>query len=354
VFSDSRHGKTLAGFKDGHGIGDERLFYFANAGLLRYRRNAELPMIGFATEGRRYRLLDRPATYVHGSVGFRGYFAGPKAHIIDYYALTDPLLARLPAVYSPNWRVGHFVRNVPPGYVDTEQALHTRSVDFGDPEPIIAGPPWRWPIWRALACGTGVSPVVYGQDADATAFAFDGNEIEDMRLAAYYDQLILITRGPILARERWRAIWRMNTGRYDHLIDQDAYRYPGIRRVVADELPRFEAAENDWKIAAGVAFTQRGIEVALGETRRERGIEIALDGNDKYRILVVGDDGVLVVRDVGPSAQASRAWAPETTARNPAPWEDRASTPTSELSPTRAKPCPTVKWARSSCEDPTS
>ena len=30
--------------------------------------------------------------------------------------MPDPLLARLPAAYSPEWRIGHFRRMIPNGY----------------------------------------------------------------------------------------------------------------------------------------------------------------------------------------------------------------------------------------------
>jgi hypothetical protein len=48
----------------------------------------------------------------------------------------------------------------------------------------------------------------------------------DPGLAAYYDALSLITRGPLLSGRRLRAILAMNLGRDDHLLD--AYR-AGVR-----------------------------------------------------------------------------------------------------------------------------
>jgi hypothetical protein len=53
------------------------------------------------------------------SVGFSGFYAGPHAHIIDRYALADPLLSRLPATTGLVWRQGHFIRSLPRGYVET-------------------------------------------------------------------------------------------------------------------------------------------------------------------------------------------------------------------------------------------
>ena len=53
------------------------------------------------------------------NVGFIGYFAGPTVHIVDRYALADPLLARQPASSPEKWRIGHFERDVPAGYIQT-------------------------------------------------------------------------------------------------------------------------------------------------------------------------------------------------------------------------------------------
>ncbi len=301
IYADSRTIRGLAGFKDTHGIGNERQFYFSEAGLLRYRRNLDLPTNRFAYEGKRYRLEGKPVVRTHGSVGFRGYFAGPKAYIIDYYALADPLLARLPACYSPNWRIGHFTRTIPPGYVETGQAMQLHPPDFRATTPLIAGSFRQWPLWSELRRIVTGRAAASRQDKPPT-FAYDGNQIKDTQLAEYYDQLVLITRGPFWARERWAAIWRMNTGQFDHLIDRDAYRYPGILQVSLRELPApEETAAASWRAGAALSFTQRGIEVGLGGVVHAGTWEIAMDGNDKYRMLVCAGSRVAAEQDFGPS-----------------------------------------------------
>jgi arabinofuranosyltransferase len=97
---------------------------------------------------------------VRANIGLFGYYAGPKPHIIDAYGLSDPLLARLPALQP--WRVGHFERAIPDGYE------------------------------RSLAAGA--------------------NRVADAQVAALYDQVKLVTQGRIWSRQRWRAIRRMNLG----------------------------------------------------------------------------------------------------------------------------------------------
>lgn len=153
------------------GINDERAFYYPIAGLMNYRPGKEIP---FSSEGwveHGYALRASGKTVVdEKNVGFIGYFAGPRVHIVDRYALADPLLARLPAQTSGKWRIGHYERNVPAGYIQTLR--------------------------------TGV------------------NQIQNPALAQYYDALAFITRGPLFSRARLIAIWKMNTGQFDYLLTE--------------------------------------------------------------------------------------------------------------------------------------
>jgi hypothetical protein len=52
----------------------------------------------------------RFAISVTENIGLTWYVAGPSVHIVDLYALADPLLARLPAL--KNSRIGHFQRDI--------------------------------------------------------------------------------------------------------------------------------------------------------------------------------------------------------------------------------------------------
>jgi len=137
-------------------VADERAYYWPNTGL----PNRERTPHPWATQGLELR-AQGPAVIEHGNVGFLGYFAGPDVHIVDRNGLTDPLLARLPVRDPAGWRIGHFRRTVPDGYIDTLRG--------------------------------------------------GGNVIADPAIAAYYDTLTTITRGPLWSAERWRAIWRVNT-----------------------------------------------------------------------------------------------------------------------------------------------
>jgi arabinofuranosyltransferase len=140
-----------------HGITDQRLLYSESTRLVTQRAS---PVERGSAAQRGIAMRDKGVRVVElGMIGMAGFYAGPSVHIVDPYALSDPLLARLPA--DPNSRIGHFARRVPPGYL------------------------------LSLRRGT--------------------NEIEYPRIARYYDDLVLITRGPIWSRDRWRAILRLNT-----------------------------------------------------------------------------------------------------------------------------------------------
>jgi arabinofuranosyltransferase len=139
-----------------HGITDQRRLYSEGTRLVTQGRHP-LEHRPEVQRGLGYR--DGRAHIVEwGMVGMTGFFVGPAVHVIDTYALADPLLARRPA--SPRWRIGHFERIVPSGY--------RQSVRTGE------------------------------------------NRLENPVLARYYDDLLLATRGPLWTMERWRAIARLN------------------------------------------------------------------------------------------------------------------------------------------------
>lgn len=149
-----------------HGIHDERRWYYPQTGLLRQEPGTIHPNHPWAFDGLNVRARDERLV-VRGNIGFLGYFAGPRVHIIDPYALADPLLARLPAL--PNSRIGHFQRLPPAGYAETVASGVVR--------------------------------------------------ITNPSLAEYYGRLRLVTSGPLISRARFGAILDLNLGRLDYLID---------------------------------------------------------------------------------------------------------------------------------------
>ena len=101
------------------------------------------------------------------SAGLHGFYAGPNAVLIDRLALTDPLLARLPMMAGP-WRIGHFKRELPDGYLE------------------------------ARSKGSDAS----GMDKD---------------LAEYDTKLTLVTGGPLFSAQRLKTIVGFQLNKYDGL-----------------------------------------------------------------------------------------------------------------------------------------
>ncbi len=150
------------------GVTDEKRNYWRSTGLFRGDPDLAIPNHDWVQDGLNARSERVVAT---GSVGFFGYYAGPDVFVIDLLGLADPLLARLPPA-DPSWRIGHFGRFVPDGY----------------PETAVSGL----------------------------------NQIEDPNLARYYDNLLLVVRGPLWQPQRLRAIWDLNWGTHDSYLQRFA------------------------------------------------------------------------------------------------------------------------------------
>jgi arabinofuranosyltransferase len=120
----------------------------------------------FCRAGRKLAQKDPPVEVMF-FVGMHAYCAGPQLKAIDMLGLGDALLARLPASQRRAFYIGHFRRDVPPGYV---QAVKTGSTDAMHPQ-----------------------------------------------LALYYDKLRLITQGDeLFSAQRISTIFAFNLGYYDH------------------------------------------------------------------------------------------------------------------------------------------
>ena len=142
------------------GITDERAYYYRFTGLLLTTRLRQGPQTDEPARVLKYR-REGQSVVLRDAVGFFGFYAGPSMHVVDVFGLGDPLLARLPT--GPGWRIGHYYRQVPAGYVET---LRNGANQIGDPS-----------------------------------------------IAREYATLAIITRDPLWSWERWRAIWRANVSR---------------------------------------------------------------------------------------------------------------------------------------------
>ena len=173
-----RFGPTILGMNDG--ITDERFWYYENTGLLNNFSEKKIDRHPWAKHGLEVKKTKNHLV-VKATVGLFGFYAGREAHIVDQYALTEPLLARLPATEywligkdrpksEKFWRIGHFARKIPEGYLET------------------------------LKSG--------------------GNKIVNPGLAKYYEKLSILIKGDLLDLNRLKEIWNFNVGRHDHFIDE--------------------------------------------------------------------------------------------------------------------------------------
>ena len=169
---------------DERGIADERAYWHHYTGLWSpSRKDLDKPHV---TRGYRFgeRLREQgPQVLVANGMGFVGYFAGPEVHLVDPMGLGDALCARLPiwragvllapaenAFRERPWRIGHYYRQLPEGYLESLE--------------------------------TGVL------------------QIRDASLAEYVRQLHLVTRGPLFDSARLKTILNLNLLQEEHLIEE--------------------------------------------------------------------------------------------------------------------------------------
>lgn len=165
LYTTASYGADKEALKFGHGIVDERGWYFQQAGLLN-AGGKPMPSHRYARQGRR----QNRRIMVRSTVGYYGYFAGPDTYVVDICGLGDALIARLPFDTTHTWRIGHNFRAVPDGYRQT--------------------------------------------------VASNENRISNPHLRGYYNHLMKVIRGPLFDRRRLETIVDFNLGRYDHLLER--------------------------------------------------------------------------------------------------------------------------------------
>lgn len=154
-------------YVDAHDISDERRVY---AGMNLPRRFQVGPLVSEFARGKWVFDPEAPVNVkLVGPLGFRGYLLGPDVHVIDLNSLADPLMPRMPLYQPQEWRIGHFRHFIPPGYLET------------------------------LRSGE--------------------NQIVDKNIAQYYDRLSFVVRGNLWSWPRMVEAWKLNTGRYDYLLE---------------------------------------------------------------------------------------------------------------------------------------
>lgn len=221
-----------------YGTIDERGYYYQGTGLIanKDRKNAHR----LADQGRQWANSSQEV-YVVGTIGMRGYYAGPNVHIIDFNALADPLLSHIEA----SGRAGHYARSIPAGYIKTKR--------------------------------TGE------------------NHLKSKGYHRYYDNVTTVTTGRLWSTERLKTIIRMNLGAYDHLLTPPHNKtYPLAR--VNPRVPNGTA----WMDDQTIVFDNR-ISVTTSDPVYSNYVEVSADKNDRYRIEFINNGTVIGSATVRPS-----------------------------------------------------
>lgn len=245
------------------GIADERGFYFQKYGLVNASRQTfRTPTWSVAEPN-----SQRHVYTMCGGLGFSGIRSGPEFHLIDYCGLADPLLARLPAQYDENWRSGHFHRQLPENY---ERSVRER-----------------------------------------------GNFLSDKETRELYAAIREITRLPLLAPERLKAIAGINFAGQKN--DFEKYRFEAIPQETAIPAimigtqfsPLKEKPDQTMEIGKAVDFV-------LSSRQAITGFDLSLSGNGRYRIEFYSDGFFRNPVEIGPGDSATEA---------PFPYRHRLSPP---------------------------
>jgi arabinofuranosyltransferase len=234
------------------GIVDERAVYFRDRSL------------AFAKRGT-FRDPDWPSSPWHGTarnvvatcglMGAGGIDLGPYVHLLDECALADPLLARLPAVFNPDWRTGHYRRMIPDGY---RESLESST-----------------------------------------------NQLRDPNLHRYYDRLRLITRSDrLFTRERLAAIVAMNLRRYDRDINRQFYRHAGSVASL-EQLSAIRSVGSPYDAQGNHVLTQP-LAIQCPPRTGRRYLDVTLDSDDRYLLTFLAKGRTVSTLELGPIPEHRR------------------------------------------------
>ncbi|MBY0407767.1 MAG: hypothetical protein K2Q01_08740, partial [Rickettsiales bacterium] len=115
-----------------HGIADERNYYLdANTLFPEDQGLRREPGGGLRKRADKVKEDAQAGVVEYDYTGVYGFYVGPNFVVIDRNALSDPLLARLPIPNVKQWRIGHFTRGVPRGYLHARRTGDTSQMREG-------------------------------------------------------------------------------------------------------------------------------------------------------------------------------------------------------------------------------
>ncbi len=236
------------------GIANERGFYFKDRGLISGTRTRYLDLPPWVYKGSKH--SSRKVKHRCGRLGYKSIYDGPNIHYIDSCALADPLLARLPAKYKKNWRIGHFVRVLPLRYVESIKSKQ--------------------------------------------------NLLSDKSLAEYYGRLLNVVSGELLTSQRFIDIIALNTGQLDHLIDNKTYLSKPVSHVKdIKQLDRKVFQGTLWD-APGNLILEKGVPLVIEAASTDflgKQLQFSTDHNDSYMIRLLENERVIWSHLVKPNSE---------------------------------------------------
>lgn len=245
LLSDSSYENTMI---KSSGIADERGFYYQKRGLLTAERNTfSMPT---------WDISNRKIISDY-TMGYNGIIGGPSTHLIDFCALADPLLARLPATRNPNWRVGHYVRQLPTGYEIS---------------------------------------ILQGK-----------NLLTDPKTHSYYESIRTITREKLNDYSRLKIIILFNLGMVQK-PDQAMYQSKIIPENSRAKLVLYSDINNivssgSWDNPGNIQFSNI-LEIVFPEILSISTLDLSLDHNDHYNIEILSEEGYATIADIKPTKVA--------------------------------------------------
>ncbi|HVV51453.1 MAG TPA: hypothetical protein VHO06_17415 [Polyangia bacterium] len=132
------------------GVVDERECYVEQTGLVANIREEKWRTHGYLRDFEEHVGRSPEHVVVHDLVGLASYANSAEKHVVERFALTEPLLARIRIAPGPGWRIGHFFREIPAGYLETLRSGQNTIADpclhalYDELSPVIHGPLWKW------------------------------------------------------------------------------------------------------------------------------------------------------------------------------------------------------------------
>ncbi len=224
-----------------HNLFNEVAFFLRSFGRgSLFRLEAENDWIDLGRSLRAQAASEGRLVLPQGANGFTGFYAGPDVYIINNLALTDGLLARVPPVYNPNWRSGHFKRLTPLGYLEAEAGAQ-------------AG-------------------------------------LDDPTLDKYFQKIRLVIEGPLFAPGRWAAIWELNTKNFGELLPgySASFRFPALQTIALEVMPQLGA-----ELIFDLDFGGLGsaAQIDFPQLAHIAGLQLGLSAGDNFRLVYLDSTG---------------------------------------------------------------